>query len=107
MNKHLHLQQDNGIAWITIDRPERRNAFLHDMVEAMTDQAILGCADAQARVINEAGAAIRSLANPADHIHAGAVSADGKTWASAGQSGALYVWELPAGRLIATLPPAK
>ena len=51
MNKHLHLHQDNGVAWITMDRPERRNAFLHDMVGAMTDMAKALANDESCRIV--------------------------------------------------------
>ena len=54
-------------------------------------------------MINDAGGAVRNFSGPADHIHASAVAADGKTLLSSGQSGAVYLWDAPGGKLIATL----
>ena len=69
----------------------------------ITEQAIVGQADHQIRIINDAGAAARTFSGPADHIHAGALTPDGKTYVTVGQSGALYLWEVSAGKLLATL----
>jgi WD40 repeat protein len=71
----------------------------------ITDQAIVGSVDHQIRVINDAGAAVRSFSGPADYIHAAALAADTKTYLCTGQSGALYLWDVPAGKLAATFPP--
>jgi WD40 repeat protein len=71
----------------------------------ITDQAIVGSVDHQIRIITDAGASLRSFSGPADYIHAAAITADAKTYLCAGQSGALYLWDVPAGRLAATFPP--
>jgi WD40 repeat protein len=69
----------------------------------ISDQAILSQADDQIRLINDAGAAVRAFSGPADHIHAAALTPDGKTYVTAGQSGALYLWDASTGKLLATL----
>jgi WD40 repeat protein len=73
----------------------------------ITNQAILTSADHQVRVITETGGAVRTFTGPADHIHAAALSGDGKTLLCSGQSGALYLWDAAAGKLIATFAPHK
>lgn len=73
----------------------------------ISDQAILTAADGQVRVITATGGAVRSFANPADHIHSAANSSDGRTLLCSGQSGALYLWDAAAGKLLATFAPVK
>ena len=73
----------------------------------IADQAVLTSADGQLRVVNETGGTVRTFSGPADHIHAAAISNDGKTLLSSGQSGALYLWDAAAGKLIATLAPSR
>jgi WD40 repeat protein len=74
----------------------------------LTDQAFLASADHQIRVLNTAGAAVRTFSGPAtDHIHAAALSPDGRTYVTAGQSGALYLWDANTAKLTATLMPPK
>jgi WD40 repeat protein len=69
----------------------------------ISDQAIVSQSDDQIRLINDAGAAVRAFSGPADHIHAAALTPDGKTYVTAGQSGALYLWDVSTGKLLATL----
>lgn len=72
----------------------------------ISDQFVAVAANGQLRVINDAGAVVRTFANAGDdHLHAAAVAADGRTLLLAGQSGTLYLWDAAAGKLLATLPP--
>jgi WD40 repeat protein len=73
----------------------------------ITDQMIVTGADGQVRIMNSGGGVAKTLANPTDHIHAAALSGDGKTFVCGGQSGNLYVWDLAGGKLVATLAPGK
>lgn len=71
----------------------------------ISNQAVVAAADGQVRVVNETGGAVRSFGGAADHIHAAAMAGDGKTLLTSGQSGALYLWDAAAGKLIATFAP--
>jgi WD40 repeat protein len=72
----------------------------------ITDQAMVGSADHQVRVVNDNGAIVRAFSGPpGDHIHSAALAGDAKTYVTVGQSGSMYVWDAVAGKLIATFAP--
>jgi WD40 repeat protein len=64
-----------------------------------SDQALLGSSDGQFRIINEAGASVRTFVGPAaDFVHAAALASNNSTLLCATQSGTLYVWDATTGQ---------
>jgi WD40 repeat protein len=73
-----------------------------------SEQALLGASDGLFRVINAAGAPVRSFNAPAaDYVQATSLAGDGKTLTLATQSGTLYVYDAATGKLQLTLLPPK
>jgi WD40 repeat protein len=73
-----------------------------------SDQALLGTSDGLFRVINAAGAPVRSFnASAADYVQATSLSGDARTLTLATQSGTLYVFDAATGKLQLTLLPPK
>jgi WD40 repeat protein len=61
----------------------------------LSDQAVAASGDGQIRIVNEAGAAVKSIPGPRDFFHAAAVTPDGNLLAVGGESGVLWLWREP------------
>lgn len=68
----------------------------------LSDQAVAASGDGQLRIINEAGAAVKSIPGARDFFHAAAVTPDGRVLAVGGESGVLWLWREPF-----TAPPVS
>jgi len=51
MSKHVQLKIENGVARLTLDRPEKRNALRREIIQALLDSVRLVAADASVRVL--------------------------------------------------------
>jgi len=54
--RHVRLERDGSVAWITLDRPERMNAFAGSMRDDLHDAVASAAADPAARAIVITGA---------------------------------------------------
>lgn len=61
----------------------------------LSDQAVAAGGDGQIRILNEAGAVVKTLPSASDFFHAAAVTPDGGILAVGGESGTLFVWREP------------
>ena len=51
LNEHLGLRRQDGVAWITIDRPGRKNAFTPEMIARLTEIGEELSCDDESRVV--------------------------------------------------------
>ena len=72
---HLRVRRDGAVAWLTLDRPERRNALTAAMLDALATALTAAVADDGVRVVVLHGAG-SSFSSGADLGETGALAAD-------------------------------